>query len=216
MQGYFDVQTKDLGGLRNEDLLAMLTPEGKFTPELRKLLDDLPTAQHAFGKNLVSDNFASSTFKYCFSGPDISNPYNQGNGILATILIMNTDSEPGYTDATNEYTTYNGLSGGQGSNPGKRFIADDVEAHLIVTDSGGRESILFRSRWMYLAAEAVSNDIRSLGVYHCRYGGDSGSSIERGRIARIRLKDSGGSPIIINKTASQVLLIEYRFTLVSI
>lgn len=216
MQGYFDVKTKDLGGLSDDDLLAMMSPEGKVTPELAKLLDGLPTVQHAQGKNLVSDNFASSSFKYCFSGGTIDNPYNQGNGILATILIMNTDSEPAYTDATNQYTTMHGLTGGVGSLPGKRFIEDDVEAHLIVTDSGGRESILFRSRWMYLAAEAVSNDIRSLGVYHCRYGGSSTSSIERGRIARIRLKDSGGNPIIINKTASQVLLIEYRFTLVSI
>ena len=216
MQGYFDVQTKDLGGLRDNDLLAMMSPDGKVTPELARLVDGLPTVQHARGKNLVSDNFAGATFKYVFSGGSINDPYNQGNGILASILIMNTDSEPGYTDQTDQYTTIHGLSGNVGSLPGKRFIEDDVEAHLIITDSGGRESILFRSRWLYLAAEAVSNDIRSLGVYHCRYGGASLSSIERGRIARIRLKDSGGSPIIINKTASQVLLIEYRFTLVSI
>jgi hypothetical protein len=44
---------------------------------------------------------------------------------------------------------------------------------------------------------------------------DTGSNY-CGRIARIRLKDSGGNPIEINKTADITLFVEYRFTLITV
>ena len=131
---------------------------------------------------------------------------------------MTTDSEPTYTEQTNQYTNLHNISGSANtSSGGKRFIEDDIDPHLMDADpdGNGRESILFRSRFLYLAAEGNSNDIRSLGVYFMR-DADSTGSFDRARIARIRLKDGGGNPIIINKTSAQVLLIEYRFTLVNI
>ncbi len=220
MQGYFDVRVKDLCGLRDEDLLRLMTPQGKATPKLSRLLDQLPTRQHAFGKNLVNDNFAGFTHAHVLSGGDISDPYDFGgtaNAALGTICLTTNDAEPTYTESS--YTSYTSPSNVPNSvntsNAGKRFIEDQIETHLIQVDSGGRESILFRSRWMYLAAEAVSSNIRSLDVLFCE-DADHTTSARRGIIARIRFKNSGGSPIIITKSSAQVLLIEYQFTLVTV
>lgn len=218
MQGYFDVQVKDLCGLQDRDLLRLMTPQGKATPELSRLLDRLPTRQHVFGKNLVNDNFAGFTHSRVLSGGDIADPYDfdGGSAALGTICLTTNDAEPTYTEAS--YTGYvtpsNVPNSVNTSNAGKRFIEDQIETHLIQVDSGGRESILFRSRWMYLAAEAVSSNIRSLDVLFAETGSSMG--IRRGIIARIRFKNSGGSPIIITKSSSQVLLIEYQFTLVTV
>lgn len=218
MFGQFDVHLKDLPPGGDARLRGML--ERGELPELNRLIDRMPTRQRAKGRNLVSDNFAGYTFRFCFSGGDITDPYDfdSGNAILATILLMTTDSEPTYTDATNQYTNLHNISGSANtSSGGKRFIEDDIDPHLqdADPDNNGRESILFRSRFLYLAAEGNSNDIRSLGIYFMR-DADSTGSFERARTARIRLKDSGGNPIIINKTSAQVLLIEYRFTLVTL
>jgi hypothetical protein len=221
MIGYFDVQVKDLPpGIDDAVLRGLLTPGGKSTPELDRLLARMPTSQRARGRNLVSDNFAAFIFRFAFSGGDITDPYDfdSGNAILATILLMTTDSEPTYTDSTNQYTNLHNISGSANTgSAGKRFIEDDIDPHLqdADPDGNGRESILFRSRFLYLAAQGNSNDIRSLGIYFMR-DADSTGNFERARTARIRLKDSGGNPIILNKTSSQVLLIEYRFTLVNI
>lgn len=221
MLGHFDIQLKDLPrGITDAHLLELLTPAGKATPELDRLLARLPTRQRAKGCNLINDNFAGYTHKYCFSGGAISTPYNidGGNAALGTILLMTNDAEPTYTEASSQYTNPNALTGTvQSTTAGKRFIEDDIDPHLMDADpnNNGRESILFRSRFLYLSTQANSNDIRSLGIYFSDNGNSTGTE-ERGRIARIRLKDSGGTPIILNKTSAQVLLIEYRFTLVTI
>lgn len=220
MQGYFDVQVKDLCGLHDEDLLRLMTPQGKATPELSRLLDRLPTRQHAFGKNLVNDNFAGYSF-LGFGGGDIADPYDFGGlnvaAALATICLTTNDAEPTYQESsyTSYVTMHNVPNSVNTGNAGKRFIEDQIETHLIQVDSGGRESILFRSRWMYLAAEAASSNIRSLDVLFSE-DADTTSTARRGIIARIRFKNSGGSPIVITKSTAQVLLIEYRFTLVTV
>ena len=220
MLGQFDVHLKDLPrGITDAHLLGMMTPEGKATPELNRVLDRMYTRQRAKGQNLISDNFAGYTHRFCFSGGDITDPYDfdSGNAALGSILLMTTDSEPTYTDSTNQYVDINNISGFAGTSAGKRFIEDDIDPHLqdADPDSNGREAVLFRSRFLYLSTQGNSNNIRSLGIYFSR-NADVTTSHERARIARIRLKDSGGTPIIVNKTSSQVLLIEYRFTLVTI
>jgi len=212
MQGYFDVQVKDAPGL-DDDAFRGLAPA-----ELARLLDGLETVQRARGKNLCNDNIAGYIFRHMMSGPAIPNPWNRGGVGSAgmTINVEDQDAEPTYTEGWEEYTDFNnpGWQLGTG-NSGKRFIVDDVEAHLIQVASLQKEELQFRSRWLYLPSEIVSGNIRSLGYFYSDVANTT-SSRYRGHYGRFRLKDSGGNPIVISKSSSQVLLIQVMLKFVTI
>ena len=212
MQGFFDVQVKNAPGL-TDDLFRKLGKE-----ELRHLLLKLPTVQHApWHKNLVNDHLPSWIFQHIMGGAGVGYPYdNNGvnSGGLANITLLNLDSEPTYSEDVSAYWTINNPAYNVGGTCGKRFIEDDVEPELISL-TAGKEELYFRSRFLFTPSEAVSNDIRSVAYYYADNADTTGSS-DRGHFGRVRLKDSGGTPIILNKTAAQVLLIQLILKLVTV
>lgn len=214
MQGFFDVQVKDAGGLPDEVFAAL-----KGREALDRLLDKLPTVQRApWNKNLITDNLAAWIFRHEMSGPAIANYYNQsgvGGGGLNKILLASTDSEPTYTDAWS--ASYQNVNEGQnnvGSGSGKRFIDDETDP-WVVAITPAKEELYFRSRFLFTPSQAVSSNIRTISYWYSDnvdYTGDQDISI----FGSVRLKDSGGSPIVLNKTAAQVLLVQVIFKLVTI
>lgn len=220
MKGRFNLSLKDSGGYKDEDFIS-----AQSNGEILPFLDSLETKQNIEADNLVFDHVAEFFFVNMMSGPAVSFPYGiggTGNGYLGTLVLSTYDTDPTYTE-TETYgvfsrTGHNVGSSANGSTAGKRFIEDDIIDPDIIIDSNGREACLVRSKFLYLPSEGVSNDIRSLAIWFDTNAdlAPTDSSREWGISARIRLKDSGGNPIIINKTASEVLLVEYTFTLVSI
>ena len=158
-------------------------------------------------------------------GATVSTPYQNSNAApFGFILLLTTDAEPGYTDQTDQFEQPSefgeSMDTNQTAGASKRFYYDDVEDHLVrsLQSVDGREGIEFRSRFLYLPFQADSgNPIRSVGVY-LRVSPEVTltSAQTGGRIARTRLKDSGGTPITITKSASQVLLVEWKFTLLNV
>jgi len=215
MQGHFSVELKAARGLRDEDFR-----KARREGVLDALLRDLETEERAEGGNLVFNWLSAFLFRYLFSGPDITDPFDidSGNGYLGCINLGVTDSDPTYTEFTNNYVEdINAMSdsiGGSGAS--KRFIEDQIETHLIKKEDDGREAILCRSRWLWLPSEGVSSNIRSLSMYYARDADATAGYTERARGARLRLKNQAGLPIIINKTNKHVLLAEYVFTLASV
>lgn len=216
MKGHFDVTLLDSGGYSDEQFRRAI--DGG---RIDQLLAVLKVEQKLSQQNLVNDGAASFCLDHCFSGPQALSPYYlNSRGMLNNVLLMTTDADPTYGETTNQFTeaySVTGTIGGGSSNvAAKRFVADTVDQHQLAVMSGGREGIFFRSRWLWLPYEGVSNDIRSLGVYYSRSSSNIGSSTDRGRIARVRLKDDQGRNVILNKTSRQVLLVEYEFSLFTI
>jgi hypothetical protein len=82
---------------------------------------------------------------------------------------------------------------------------------------GGKEEIYFKSRFLYLPSQGISNNIRSIGVYGAEYASNQYNNEERYLVARVRLKDPDtGLPVILIKNFNQVLVIEYTVFFVSL
>lgn len=214
MQGFFDVQVKDACGLSDDAFRGL---SGK---ELDRLLARLRTVQHApWHKNLVNDMMAAWLFQHTMSGGGIGFPYDGGGvggGGLANLILSQTDAEPGYQDSWNSsyVNMHEGQDAANTSSGGKRFYDDQVESHLI-TLTPAKEELYFRSRFLYTPSQGVSSNIRSIAYYYSDNADNTGDN-DRGLFGRVRLKDSGGSPIVVNKTAAQVLLVQVIFKLVTI
>ena len=213
MRGHFDVTLLDSGGYSDEQFKRAIEEK-----RIDQLLAVLKVEQKLSRRNLIMDNVAGMVFQYSFSGPAIVADYGSyGDNWLNNISLLTKDEDPTYTE-DNQW--YGGAENG-GDNIGasgstKRFVVDTVDPHQLAVLSGGREGIYFRSRWLFLPAQGVSNNIRSIGICWCRYASNLTTSIDRGRIGRVRLKDDQGRNVILNKTSRQVLLVEYELTLFTI
>lgn len=206
-------------------------PEKEFAEagklgKLNELLARYPLKGEWHTKNMMFDHVVANIFERLFGGGGAPTGWNMGDaGALLGFVNMGgsgASSEPSYQEATT-YTSYGqnihsvsysvDTSGGS-----KRFIEDQIETHWCAKDPNGRESVFFRNRWLWLPTQAVGN-IYSAQVY-CNYDGDSttlsGWAQPFGQSARVRLKDSAGNPIIINKLSTQALLIDYALTLYSV
>lgn len=223
--GRFEVSLLRAGG-RGDEFFRRALAAGRLDEVLGSLERELHCPRR---KNLAMDHFPEWWFSWIFSGGNVGNPY-QRNGVgsagLASILLQTTDSDPTYTESTGEiYTNHHNVQNtANGSTGGKRFISDDIEAERIVVWADAhenrfevfdRESILFRSRWLYLPSQGISNNVRSLG-YHFSDIVTSTSSRYRGNLGRIRLRDERGRKVIINKTADHVLFVELELELVTV
>lgn len=213
MQGFFDVQVKDARGLPDELF------KGLGGEELDRLLAKLPMVQHApQNKNMIAHWMPAWNFRHVMSGPAIGGRWNDGgvgDGGLHKILLASTDSEPTYQDGWQSgYVDINEGENNVGSGSGKRFYDDHTESELI-TITPGKEELYMRERFLYTPSQAVSSNIRTISYW---YGDnvDSTGDQDVGIFGSVRLKDSGGSPIVINKTAAQVLLVQVIFKLVTI
>jgi hypothetical protein len=84
----------------------------------------------------------------------------------------------------------------------------------VAVDPSGREAVYMKSKWLYLPGEATSSVIRSVRVFQLEYLPDrANGAFPKGRIGRVRIKDSGGNPVTVSKGATKSLLVEYTFTL---
>lgn len=214
MQGHFDVFVQDATGLSDTDFL-IAEREGR----LRDLIDTLPVVQKAGGKNQVTQMLPICMMRKDFGHgfPNGSYPMEGSSGFpFFNITILSTTSEPDYADWYGAYVNAHSVADSvdTANTNGKRFVRDAVET-IVGTDPNGRESVWHRNRWVYLPSHVVSSEIRSVGVYWSEQDARDNSS-DRGLMARVRMKDSGGNPITLNKTAFQALTIQYTFTLVSL
>lgn len=211
MRGRFDIYLQDACGLKDEDF-ALAQREGR----LDSLLTELPVDQELHIDNVVMQMMVISLFRKCFTGmPNGAVPMERYNYIqLHHILLSYDPSEPAFTDWYSVYCTiHNGPYSVESSTAGKRFLGHDLENYQGV-DPTGREGTFTRHRFLYLPSQAISNQIRSVSVWWSEYLQDANE--DRGIVARVRLKDSGGQPVTLNKSSAQSLLIQYTFGLVSL
>lgn len=218
MQGHFEVGAFHTPGLTEDELNAALGPKHLRKPDsVLEFLSQFHREQEVKGKNLMMDNCAALAFRGLFSGAAITNPFNYDpvGKTLGLIALTTHSSEPSYQESYGDAFVFpDQINGNVGSGTAKRFYADEVEPYLISEGSNGKESLTYRGRWLWLPAQAVSSTIRSICAWY-----RNGSSLNQEStdiVTRIRLKDSGGSPIEINKTASITLFVEYRVTVVSV
>lgn len=220
-QGHFDLHLKDCRGLTDADFDRAIK-EGCIDDVLK----DLPLERTVKTDNMIFSWLAAHLFSRLFQGGDVTNPWDYGDSnaaYFAFILLMNSDSEPSYTEQwwrwDSYYQQYMAEQDGtvDASSAAKRFEEDQISDWIIWQDTDGREAIHFRNRWLYTPSQAISSDIRSLGIYAHTDGDDTWRDYYHfmARSGRVRLKDTGGNPIILSKNTNQVLLVEYTITMVS-
>lgn len=212
MQGHFDLYLLNSGRLTDEDF-AQARREG----HLNSLLEGLPIDEEVHCSNQVTHMFTIALFRKAFGHgfPDGAYPMERGVGVvLHNITLAYDATQPAYTDWWGGYNTiHNTPYSVNTGNAGKRFIGYDIERHQDV-DPNGREGVFTWHRWLYSPSQVVSNQIRTVNVFWCETVRDGIE--EKGYVARVRLKDAGGNPVTLNKSASQTLLIQYTFTLVAL
>lgn len=224
IQGRFDIKTFDTPGLTSEKLEELLGPRNKRKPcAFDRLMKQWNVAQAVEGSNIVFDGFTAYSFHHAFqeglSKIGLTDPWDTGStgacAAFSTLAWETTDAEPTYQEHANYTGEARYTTGIVAQGAFKRFVEDDIEAFLISSDPYGRESISFRSRWLWLPSNFSSSNIRSLAAWYS-WDADSGGYGARARMSRIRLKDSAGNPVILTKTSSQTLFAEYTVTLVSV
>lgn len=218
MQGRFDLKLLEAGHIPDHQW-----HEADRSGKLDQLLEGLSVDRECGGiSNRIFDNMAAYFMTKLLSGDAIPAPFGDGVGdaqaALGYIAILSTASDPPlYTEASHEnpVNIHNVTDSVEVSTAGKRFVEDQLTPFAVYTDpSVGRECVHFRNRWLYTPSQATSSVIRSVGIYYSE-DADSTSPVNVGRIGRVRLKDNLGTPITLVKTGSQVLLLEYTFSLVS-
>lgn len=220
MNGFVDLRVLDAPRrlVREADLLELVRAGRDAAPELNALLRRLPLNQRVQGKNLVLHWWGAYTFSQGMNGPAPTYPYNYGGAAAAfqgTLNLLNNSTEPTYQEliAAGGYEARY-IPGTVTLDAFKRFVEDDLEP-VNIQVIPGQEGISCRSRFLFSQSEAVSSVIRSVGVFFSA-NADVTSYTERASAARIRLKDSGGNPITVAKTGSQVLALEYTFNIYAI
>lgn len=217
--GHFDVALKNSGKLGDRDF-----EEARRQGRLGELLDGLGTELECHTDNLVFDLMVPYQGLWLFSAPSVGDLWRNNStesASFASMCLLTDDSEPDYQSEWYRtggymYVTPSAVTNSaNGSTGGKLFEEEASEAAEIKSDPGGRESAWYRERWLFLPSQGTSSNIRSIGLFWSGHG-DNGGSETRQRSGRVRLKDAGGNPIIINKGTSQVLLVEYKATFVSV
>lgn len=215
--GHFDLTLKSAVGL--DDTVFI---EAQKNGSLQQLLDGLHTDAEYHTDNLVTDAIVPYTGFLLFGATGVGEivNFNTSSAFFGSVCLLTTDSEPTYMDwdhVNNEFVSPSNVSGSANtSSGGKVFEEEASEAADIRSDPGGREAVWYRERWLYLPSQAASTNIRSIAVAAVRSATNTGSDYRINRMARVRIKDAGGNPIIVAKTTSQVLLLEYKAIFVSI
>lgn len=221
MEGHFDVNKFSARGLKDEAFQRAI--EGGFW---RELLADLPHKQKIGSDNMIYDRMCpylmDSLFPEAGGLAPENTAVNSSNAMLAYIHLTTEDKDPAYTyrrhyDQTYSYDSpYNNwpyiISG-----TGKRFEEDQIEPWEIWQDAGGRESISFRNKWLYLPTQGSSSTINGIHIIGCEDGDNTGYSYYWWRVEAgyVRFKDANGNKVTLTKNTNEVLLVEYTFTMVS-
>ncbi len=214
MEGHYELQLKDAKELKDEDFLLAIKEN-----RLDDLLLQLDTVLNLKGHNLIQHWFPPTVFHNVFEHgiPDSPSGTQYYCNPLDNIGFMTTDSEPTYTESYSwfgsGYIYYDNI----GSSAVKRFVEHRLEIQQVIVDPSGRESVRMRTRWLFLPSQAVSSNIRSLGIWGCQQNYTLGNSINRYQTGRLRFKDPAtGNPVVINKSSNQALTFEYTIHCVSL
>jgi len=214
MEGHFKISLLNSKGLNDNDFIV-----AKKNNKVLDLINSLELKENIIHSNLVLQTLPHWFFHSAMGGPRLPSGFEYSvytTSGLGSICLLSTDTEPDYDiPYTYIYADVHSVSDSvDTSHGGKLFIEDNIansETNLIFT----RESIFLRNKFLYLPNEAISSNIKSIGVYWCSIV-DSSTSHNRGLFARIRLKDSDGNNTTIVKTADEVLLVEYTLTFTSV
>lgn len=211
MQGHFDIWRKEARGLGDEDFLASMK-DGSID----ELLASLDTSYALRQKNQVHDAFSLMVYRLVFGRfPNGFGQHIHSQKIypFVTVALQTESSEPTYYHHWSISANYDAVQWliGAGSSGVKFFVTGNVDTTRVLTDTDGVEALHLKERWLWLPSQGVSSQIRSVGIFGAHSNTTGGAY--RSATARIRLKDASGFPITLNKTSSQVLLLQYTFTL---
>lgn len=215
MKGLYDLKLRNAQGMKDEVFLAAMR-DGSID----ELLNGLPIELHLEGRNLLVNWLVATLLHNCFehslpNGPwptyDACVPFNN-------ISLMTRDTEPTYLESIQWYGGYSDHADNIGTSTGARgFVNQRAEVQNIRKDPSGCEQVLMTTRFLYLPSEAVSNNIRSLGIMGSQYTNQGTGSEDRYMSGRIRLKDPlTGLPVVVNKNLNQVLVLEYTAYFISL
>lgn len=225
MQGFFNVDKIGAKGLKDDAFEQAI--EGGY---IRDLLADLPHKQRCGGKNKLYDRLAAYWFDSIFSLGSSLYPESQNvsatNHMFSNICLSSEDKDPAYTyrrgyDGGDAYLyQWEGSVGTSlATSAAKIFIYNQMEPFTIWADTDGREAIHFKNTWLYLPAYAVHSTIRSIAIVGSEdiYVLDDQRFYNKWRVETgyVRLKDSAGNKVTLTKSSSELLMVEYTFTLVS-
>jgi len=222
MIGVCNLSLRDAGHLPKDPAWWAKRPN----KEQLKLALACEERQKASMKNLVFDNFAPSVFWGAVgSGLAAEYPYSQdgSNGcFFAFVCLLTSDYEPTYQEVYSNSTWPSNTTetaNNNADNGAAKLINQTIETPLYrsLPAVDGREGIHLRMRWLWLPYQGISSNIRSVGMHYRRYSTwPMSQQGEQARSSRVLIKDSGGTPLIINKTSSQVLLVEWNFYLLNV
>lgn len=217
MQGHFDLQMLHTPGLTRE-LVEAVRKEGG-DPAVESYLRQFQRDGRWSADNLVLKTTPGYFYYVAFSNPAMYfGIYGWGGpSMLASIALTSTSAEVNYTSEV--YTanlTRNSIPDLVVSGAYKRFIDDCIVAPDIKSDPNGRESIYSKFKWLFLPGEGTSAQIKSITIYYAAQYANQDIGYSMGRVARVRIKDSGSNPVTLNKLSTKSLLIEYTFTIPTI
>jgi hypothetical protein len=190
---------------------------------LNALLDELDTDLHHVQSNLIFHGWVPWMYLR-LSAAAVASGYGISTNTAAMnfVVLLTTDSEPVYNTAIDNLGSQYWASrvgnhfGGSNLNSHKRIVTDAIEPYQYYSDPNGREALTMRNRLMWLPNHVVSSDIRGIGFASANNKISDDWGTITCRMGRIRLKDVNGLPVVYSKTASQILLLEYRFTIASV
>lgn len=232
MQGHFDLQMLHTPKLTPR-IIEQVRREGG-DPAVEEYLRCQPKDDEWHMDNIVYQTTPSWFYWALMNG---NTPYGGmqtssegGPQFLCAISLGRLSSEPTYTtDMESPYIQLTPGSAGvdrvAGTLGSKRFSTPATDASgcivdpVVLSDASLREAIYIKSKWLFLPGECTDDQIRSIHVWwgsSWNYALNQGAARQMCRIARVRIKDSGGNPITINKIATKSLLVEYTFTMVSL
>lgn len=217
LQGHMHLQRFDARGLTKREIQAGVEAMGldRFLKEVHKngdwrgknrLLVGLP-------RSLFYGNGHTTSNGGWLNAPSPGSFYStSSNPTLGWVTLATTSTEPAITEA---YSTnsYNSIPPDT-IQPEKRFDTDGVIDVEVFKDPDGREVAYVRQKFMWYPGEATSSAIRSVVVYGVN--GDTlppNGYLEHTRMARWRIKDSGGVPVTLVKLDQEVLLLQYTLAM---
>lgn len=225
MQGRFDITKKNAGGLLDADF-AKAQREGW----LAELLDELPTVQKVQTNNRIFDNMAGFILDKLFSLSNCGNYYYEtDDGGPSALYAIGLSTDGSATDNYQEdWSKHNSYNDNQNlsqfgtsvisSGATKRFAQDGVES-WVVESAADREAITYKDKWLFTPQSFSSTSIKSIEIWFVSDGNTGLTDIDygdaAGKIGRVRLKDSEGNDVTLTKNTSEIVLVEYTFTLVS-
>jgi len=212
MKGHFDLRLLETPGLTPE-LVAAWRARG--LDPVRELLSYEEAGRWQVD-NLVFGVSPSYLYKQAWSGATAYGPLDTRSALLKYLILTSTSAEVAYMGEE----TYS--AGGAPpsnvpdivtSNAYKEFINGCFVPQEIAADPTGRDAVYGTFKFLFYPGEATSNVIRSVTLWSIAYW--SGQNY-RVRVGRVRIKDSGGSPVTLDKGATQSLFVQYTFTMPTI